>query len=43
MMAEDAEDPEVLAKLNKEIVDLMQKELSRMAKGRIPIIGKLGK
>jgi 1-acyl-sn-glycerol-3-phosphate acyltransferase len=40
---EDAEDPEILAKLNTEIVTLMQKELSRMAKGRIPIIGKLGK
>jgi len=40
---EDAEKIEVLKKINDEIVGLMQIELNRLAKGRVPILGKLGK
>ena len=39
--AEDANNPEVLEKINKEIILLMQTELDRLAKGRIPIIGDI--
>jgi len=41
--AADAENKEVLEKINKEIITQMQTELDRLAKGRIPIIGKLGR
>jgi len=39
--AEDANNPEVLEKINKEIIFRMQTELDRLAKGRIPIIGNI--
>ncbi len=36
---EDADDPEIVSKVNSEIIGLMQEEMDRLAKGRIPIIG----
>lgn len=38
---EDANNAEVLKKINGEITQLMQTEMNRLAKGRIPIIGKI--
>lgn len=37
----DAENEHVLKAINSKVVSLMQEELDRLAKGRIPIIGKL--
>jgi len=37
----DAENDEVVKKINQEIIEMMQKEMDRLAEGRIPIIGKL--
>ncbi|MFC2176733.1 1-acyl-sn-glycerol-3-phosphate acyltransferase [Bacteroidota bacterium] len=39
---EDADDPAVVQHINQEIIALMQDEMDKLAKGRIPIIGKLG-
>jgi len=38
---EDADNPEVLEKINHEIVAKMQEEMNRLNEGRIPIIGKI--
>lgn len=38
---EDAENPEVLQQINSDLLRIMQREMDRLAKGRIPIIGKL--
>lgn len=38
----DADNLDVLKKINDEIVQQMQTEMDRLAKGRIPIIGKIG-
>ncbi len=38
---EDAENPEVVQHINREVLQLMQSELDKLSKGRIPIIGKL--
>jgi 1-acyl-sn-glycerol-3-phosphate acyltransferase len=40
--AEDADDPEIVDHINKDILRLMQDELDDLSEGRIPIIGKLG-
>lgn len=40
-LPKDAENPKIVKKLNTKVVSLMQEELDRLAKGRIPIIGKL--
>lgn len=37
----DADNPHVVNTLNAKVVSLMQEEMDRLAKGRIPIIGKL--
>lgn len=37
--AADAENPEIVEKINAEILEMMQAEMDRLAKGRIPIIG----
>lgn len=37
----DADDPEVLKAVNELVLTVMQDELDRLSKGRIPIIGKL--
>jgi hypothetical protein len=39
---EDADDPIIVERINQELLWLMQQELDWLAKGRIPIIGKLG-
>lgn len=40
--AEDADNPEVLKQINDKIVALMQEEMDQLAKGRIPVLGKIG-
>jgi len=37
----DADDPTVVSHINREILKLMQAELDRLSKGRIPVIGQL--
>jgi 1-acyl-sn-glycerol-3-phosphate acyltransferase len=37
----DAEDPDIVNRINEEILYLMQKELDRLSKWRIPVVGKL--
>lgn len=37
----DADNPHVVKMLNEKVVRLMQEEMNRLAKGRIPVIGKL--
>ena len=36
---EDAENPDIVQKINLEIIIMMQEEMNRLAKGRIPIVG----
>lgn len=36
---EDADDPSVVYELNNKVIAMMQEELDRLAKGRIPVIG----
>lgn len=36
---EDAENPEIVQKINDDIIAMMQTEMNRLAKGRIPVIG----
>ena len=38
---EDADNPEIVDRLNTEVINAMQHEMNRMAKGRIPFIGKV--
>lgn len=37
--AEDADNPEVVQKINEQIIVLMQEEMDKLANGRIPVIG----
>lgn len=37
---EDADNPEVLKQVNSEVIQLMQTEMDKLVKGRIPVIGK---
>lgn len=37
----DAENPHLVKKLNEKVIRLMQEEMNRLAKGRIPIVGKV--
>jgi len=39
----DADDPEIIQHINQDIIRLMQEEMDKLAQGRIPIIGKIGK
>lgn len=38
----DADNPQIVQQLNNKVVRLMQEEMNKLAKGRIPVIGKLG-
>lgn len=38
----DAEDPDVVRKINEDVLFVMQQELDKLSKWRVPIIGKLG-
>jgi 1-acyl-sn-glycerol-3-phosphate acyltransferase len=38
---EDAENPEIVKHINDDLLRIMQKELDKLSKGRIPILGKL--
>lgn len=40
-LPQDAENEHLLKQLNAKIVSLMQEELDKLAKGRVPVIGKL--
>ena len=37
----DAENPEIVRRINDDLLSIMQKELDELSKGRIPILGKL--
>lgn len=37
----DAENPEIVKNINDDVMYVMQKELDRLSKGRIPILGKI--
>lgn len=39
--AADADNPEVIQRINEDILRLMQAELDKLAQGRVPILGKL--
>ena len=38
---EDADNSEVVERINNDILGLMQNELDELSKGRIPILGKV--
>ena len=39
--ADDAEDKAVLEEISKKVIAVMQKEMDQLAKGRIPVLGKI--